>query len=190
MNRPMILRRLHADHTRLRQVFSVLEHQMAGFSGSDACPDFALLQDLLDYVIAYPDTIHHPLEDRLFEFVVSKGVTPTELRLVLSNRDQHLEIRSYTQKLYADVRYVLNGAVIPAAKLRADAAAYLDLQRAHMLIEERQLFPLADRLLSFEDWATLERELGATQDPMFDNLAEHFADLHRYILETDRAGTE
>jgi hemerythrin-like domain-containing protein len=182
MNTATILERLHTDHARLLKVLSVLEHQMARFCESDDGPDFALLRDVVDYVIEYPDAIHHPLEDHLFEFVVSRGVTPTERALILANRDQHVDIRPATKKLSVDIRYVLNGAVISAERLMSDAAAYVDMQRAHILTEERQLFPLADRILSFDDWARLESELGAVQDPMFDQQARRFADLHRYIV--------
>ncbi len=186
MSRPTILHRLHEDHRRLSQVFAVLEHQMQRFSRTEGGPDFGLLQNLIDYVIEYPDAVHHPLENRLFERVVGKGVTPAEDRLVSAILVQHVEIKAATRKLAEDVRWVLNGAVIPAQKLQADVSAYIDLQRAHMLVEERQLLPLANRLLSNDDWTTLENELGAIEDPMFDQAVDRFADLHRYIVQMDQ----
>ncbi len=187
MNHPPILKRLHTDHARTSQVLRVLEQQMDRFSSSDGAPDFGLLRELVEYVVEYPDAIHHPLEDRLFGYLLGKGATPAEERLVLSNLDQHVEIKAGTRKLLTDIRAILNGSVMPADQLRMDVAAYVDLQRAHMLIEEGQLFPLATRLLSADDWARLETELGAIQDPMFDQAAARFANLYRYILELHRA---
>lgn len=186
MRQPPILEHLRIDHVRMAQIRTVLEHQMRRFSTTADGPDFGLLQELVDYISEYPDTIHHPLEDRLFEHVLRKGVTPAERQLIGSNFEQHVEIKERTRKLSSDVQAVLNGAVVPADRLQADVTAYVELQLKHMLVEERQLFPLADRLFSMADWRTIEAELGENHDPLVDRQSDRFANLFRYILEIDR----
>jgi len=187
MKKPHILQRLLDDHGRLYQVFAVLEHQMELLSADGDGPDFRLLKDAAEYIIEYPDSIHHPLEDRLFEIVVAKGVDADMERLIGINRDQHREIGAETKKLHTDLELVLAGAVVPAARLLDDVTAYLQLQREHLLIEERDLFPLAQDVLEAHDWRNLTESCVLCQDPVFEDTKERFAALHRYILDQDRS---
>ena len=183
MKEPVLLRRLHTDHKHIGRVLTVLENQIRKLDDDGEGPDFDLLANLIDYIGEYPDAIHHPLEDQLFDHLVNKGLTPSERKLVFTNLGKHVEIIAATKKLAQDIATVLNGAVISAIRLKEHVDEYIDTQRSHMWVEEQQLFPLAEHMFSDEDWAELEHLREATRDPLFDKTLARFKDLYRYIVE-------
>ena len=187
MGNHRIIDRLLTDHARLWQVFAVLEHQMELLSTDGDGPDYRLLEDVVEYLIDYPDSIHHPLEDRLFEAVLAKQVDADMEILILMNRDQHVEINAGTRNLRTAIQHILVGSVVPSAQLKGLVAAYIDLQRKHLLVEERQLFPLAEATLQAQDWQALEAAYEAAQDPVFEQTLDQYAELHRYIVEMGAA---
>ena len=46
------------------------------------------------------------------------------------------------------------------------AEHYVGFYLAHMAIEEQQVLPLAERVLTREDWAELDAAFGANRDPL------------------------
>ena len=183
MKEPVLLRRLHTDHKHIGRVLTVLENQIRKLDDDGEGPDFDLLANLIDYISEYPDAIHHPLEDQLFDHLVNKGLTPSERKLVFANLGKHVEIIAATKKLAQDVATVLNGAVISAIRLKEHVDEYIHTQRSHMWVEEQQLFPLAEHMFSDEDWVQLEQLCEAAQDPLFDKTLARYEDLYRYIVE-------
>ena len=183
MKEPVLLQRLHTDHRHLGRVLTVLENQLRKLDDDGEGPDFDLLANIVDYICEYPDAIHHPLEDQLFDHLVNKGLTPPERKLVSVNIGQHVEIIAATKKLAQDIATVLNGAVISAIRLKEHVDDYIDTQRSHMRVEEQQLFPLAEHMFSDEDWAELEHLCEATRDPLFEQTIARYEDLYRYIVE-------
>ncbi|MGE0621252.1 MAG: hemerythrin domain-containing protein [Pseudomonadales bacterium] len=187
MAQPRIIRRLLDDHAHFYRIFGVLENQVALLAADGEGPDFRLLEDVIEYIIEYPDAVHHPLEDRLLAAVVEKGVDGHIEELILANRRQHSEISERTKKLHTDIQHVLIGAVIPSEQLKTHIDEYIELQRRHLVVEERELFPLAERLLEADDWKFLEDESLLRQDPLFEHTLERFSDLYRYIVDQDQA---
>ena len=43
---------------------------------------------------------------------------------------------------------------------------YVNFYHAHMAMEEEQILPLAERVLTDADWADLDEAFGANRDPM------------------------
>jgi len=45
------------------------------------------------------------------------------------------------------------------------AQRYVDFYLAHMALEEREILPLAERMLTAQDWADLDEAFAANRDP-------------------------
>ena len=149
---PVLLERLSRDHARIAGVIQQLSELAEDPAGQ---PDWDRLDELIGFLDYYADSVHHPLEDRLFDHLVNKGLTPTERHLVFRNLGQHEELLSMTGRLAAQVAEGRDGRVVDVAAFLEDVSAYVALQRRHMRFEENQLFPLLDQAFDYSDWNAL-----------------------------------
>ncbi len=70
------------------------------------------------------------------------------------------------------------------AALQDAGARFIDFQRSHISLEEREVLPLAEQRLGAEDWKSVERAFHSNSDPLFgENLASGFQALHRRITQ-------
>lgn len=178
-----VLARLQRDHRSMARVLDVLEAQR-NLLGTDEGADYMVMEQALAYLSVYADGVHHPLEDRVFDQILDKGLTPPERALVLGNLNQHVEICEATDKARADMTLILNDVVIPMQKLADDLDAYVKLQKLHMRIEQTQIFPLAVRTLKASDWEQAANDF-RTPDPLTEGAPENLdlAALNAYLAE-------
>lgn len=178
-----MLDRLHQDHARLAKLASVLrvhiQEQYKGRHGRGGWLD--LLACMVDYVHEYPDAVHHPLEDRVFERLISLGLTPAERTVVENNLAEHAKLADATRRMAEDVDMVLAGKAVSDSNLVENATAYLDLQLAHMRREETVLFPLAERLFTDAMWQEVEEAEAAARDPLFDQRLGRYDSLFEFV---------
>lgn len=151
---PVLLERLSRDHARIAGVTRQLEVLADDLEQGADWDAFSELIGFLDY---YADAVHHPLEDRVFDHLVNKGLTPTERHLVFKNLGQHEEITALTEALSRAVAQALAGETVDTADFAEQLYTYISLQRRHMRFEEQQLFPLLEQGLDNADWNALTR---------------------------------
>jgi len=173
------MQRLDGDHARMAEVLDALEQALQ--VDDDEGVNWDLVADIISYLQEYPDAVHHPLEDQLFDRVLDKGLTPAERELVHFNLAQHAEIIGATQRLADDIGSILSDIVVPFDQVQEHFKRYLELQRIHMRNEIHHLFPLAERLLAEEDWQEVAAQAAAHADPMYDLHQEKFTGLYEYI---------
>ena len=174
-----VMARLEKDHVRIARVLENLERVLVTDDDSDT--NWEIVADIISYLQEYPDTVHHPVEDQLFDLVLDKGLTPAERELVHTNLAQHAQIISATAQLARDIQQILNDIVVPLPQLQAHFQDYLELQRAHMRNEVHHLFPLAERQLEAEDWQDIAQQITAHADPLFEQGLDKFAALYQFI---------
>jgi len=149
---PVLIQRLGGDHVRIAGVV----REVAELIDTTAKePDWQRLSEVIEFLSFYADRVHHPLEDRLFDRLVNKGLTPTERRLVFKNLRQHQEITALTEAMSEQIVRALKGGVIDADDFRETAAGYVSLQHRHMRFEEAYLFPLLEAEFDDQDWNAL-----------------------------------
>ena len=149
--RPVLIERLGRDHARIAGIVRELGDVVDALGE----PDWQRLEELLHFLRYFADRVHHPLEDRLFDHLVDKGLTPMERQLVFRNLRQHEEIRALTDSLASRVETALADGAVDVAEFREEVASYLSLQRRHMRFEENQLFPLVEGAFDNADWSRL-----------------------------------
>ena len=177
-----LLQRLNEDHQHISQVLDALENELQANDTQDV--NWNIVEDIMAYLQDYPDAVHHPLEDQLFDRVLDKGLTPAERELVHFNLAQHAEIIGASHRLAQDVRNILNDIVVPIDQIQSHFLRYLELQRLHMRNEKTHLFPLAQRLLSADEWAEVGSAALCQTDPLFEARLEKYTGLYRYITGT------
>ena len=149
---PLLLERLSRDHARIAGVLK----RLADLADTlEADPDWDALSEDIEFLDYYADKVHHPLEDRVFDHLVDKGLTPTERHLVFKNLGQHEEITGLTEMLAEQAFRAAAGGAVDVSDFSDALNAYISLQRRHLRFEENQLFPLLEQGLDNSDWNRL-----------------------------------
>jgi hemerythrin-like domain-containing protein len=157
-----IIREEHqALSAMLRSVLLLLERHRK----SNTLPDFAVLRAMLFYVDEFPQKRHHRKESMLM-FPKLRARTPLA-RDMLDRLDAEHETG---ERRIQDLEHALLGFEMMGEPRRAAfesaAQAYVDFYLAHMSLEERDILPLAERVLTAEDWAELDEAFSANRDPL------------------------
>ena len=185
MPRPTVLEELHRDHTRLALILTALEAWAHDKRKSDSA-QLDRVDAMVEYISEYPDAVHHPLEDRVFERLLGKKLTKGERAAVIKNADQHQDLARRTEQLSADLDAALDAEDGVTPELLAHAAEYARVQLDHMGFEEREVFPLAERKLEADDWQAIEAEERLTQDPLFDQQLSRFEDVYHFAVDDEK----
>ena len=151
---PLLLERLSRDHARIAGVLK----RLAGLADVlESNPDWDAMSEYIAFLDYYADKVHHPLEDRVFDHLVDKGLTPTERHLVFKNLGQHEEITGMTEALTEKASIAAAGGAVDVSEFGDELNAYISLQLRHLRFEENQLFPLLEQGLDNSDWNRLTK---------------------------------
>jgi hemerythrin-like domain-containing protein len=157
-----IIRNEHATlAAMLRTILLLLgQHRQRG-----TLPDFGALRAMLFYVDEFPEKRHHQKESELL--FPALRVRTHEAADVLDRLDRdHAQGERAIRDLEHDLlAFEMMGESRRAAFERA-AQNYVDFYLHHMALEERQVLPLAERVLTEQDWITLDAAFEANRDPL------------------------
>ncbi|HEY6134246.1 MAG TPA: hemerythrin domain-containing protein [Rubrivivax sp.] len=127
-------------------------------------PDFGALRAMLFYVDEFPEKRHHPKESALL-FPKLRARTPLSRDLL----DKLDEDHARGEHKIRDLQHALLGFEMLGEPRRAAfeqaAQRYVDFYLNHMALEEREILPLAERVLTEHDWADLDEAFAANRDP-------------------------
>jgi hemerythrin-like domain-containing protein len=175
-----VINRLEQDHQRTSTLLGLLQQTLA----TKGDVDWLLTRDIIAYLQDYPDKVHHPLEDHLFDLVLDKGLPPAECELVRKNLRQHAQIMTATDQLAQEVEQILADIAVPIDHLKARIEHYISLQTAHMNGERDHLFPLAYVKLSESDWHSIQLLLDEGQpDPLTTPASGRFRRLYDCVSQ-------
>ncbi len=160
-----ILEKLHRDHVNLERILGMLTTQLDHFyAGRES--NFDLKIELMEYLETFADMGHHPLENVLYEAGMARQPERRELfeRLI----HQHHDLSGLTKRFRHSLEGVLHEAVMTRAELETQGREFVALQNLHLNLEEREVFPLLESILTDEDWKHIEQNLPEHDDPVFD----------------------
>lgn len=128
--------------------------------------DYAVFHGLFTYVDRFLDRYHHPKENHyLFPRVLARAPECKDLIEELGR--QHGEGETlFLDMLKALSAFEFSGqSAYPA--FREAVLKYTSFQRAHVLKEEVEILPLAQRVLEASDWEEIDAAFEDNEDPMF-----------------------
>ncbi|WP_018906045.1 hemerythrin domain-containing protein [Variovorax paradoxus] len=168
-----IIRHEHrALSAMLRSITLLLrEHRRHG-----TLPDFDALQAMLFYVDEFPEKLHHPKESLLLFPKLRGRSAQTDAVLDRLEREH-----AHGEFAIRELEHALLGfrtmSGTAQCEMRRDhfeqlMRHYADFYLAHMQVEETQILPLAESVLSDGEWAELDAAFRMNRDP----LAGHEAD--------------
>ena len=164
-----IMAELHKDHIHLGKVFNILDQQVELLS-TGGHPDYYLMADITHYIQHYPDLIHHPKEDRVYEIYKQRSQKAADI--VNQLQEDHKTLPSATIQLHDLLESAANSVVLVSRKeIQNEVQNFLEIERQHMNLEEEILFPLIIKTLTEDDWKSLEKtiaeETAEKIDPLF-----------------------
>ena len=160
----------------LRSILMMVER------GPQAQPErfFNVLRAMLFYIDEFPERRHHPNEsDLLFPRLARQA--PELMPIISRLEDDHMRGEGRVRELqHLLVAWELMGTARRAPFVEA-VQAYVRFYLEHMRQEEVSLLPVAERVLSEDDWAELDRAFeadrdplaGGTRDPAYETLFTH-----------------
>lgn len=153
---PEVLHTLRQEHGQLGRLLDALDWHVTRLE-QGATVDYELIRACLEYFLGFPDIAHHPKEDRLYVKLCARA--PQETTAVGDLSREHALLAQKSRDFAAALEAVLGDAIVPRNALIGWARGFIDLQRDHMMLEERIFFPAAELKLTEADWADLDREI-------------------------------
>jgi hemerythrin-like domain-containing protein len=159
------LRIIHEEHAALSAMLRSILMLLAQHRRQASLPDFATLRAMLFYVDEFPEKLHHLKESELL-FPRMRART-TEAGEVLDRLDQdHARGEHAIRELeHALLAFEMMGEARREAFERS-AQQYVDFYLAHMSLEEQQILPLAEKVLTDDDWVEIDAAFIANRDPL------------------------
>lgn len=159
------LRIIREEHQALAAMLRSILMMLAHHRRHGTLPDFATLRAMLFYVDEFPEQRHHRKESELL-FPKLRARTPLARQLL----DRLDEDHARGEQRIRELEHTLLGFEMMGEPRRAafEAAAerYVDFYLNHMGLEEHEILPLAERMLTAQDWAELDEAFTANRDPL------------------------
>ncbi|MGI9249227.1 MAG: hemerythrin domain-containing protein [Woeseiaceae bacterium] len=160
-----LMKELREDHRNMSIVLDLLDDLVRQASSGDD-PDFELFDEIMRYMTVYPDAVHHPKEDVVYEQLRSER--PDLAEGLDDVPADHRAIADLSSALRDDVEAINAGAAVRREKLIADTRKYTKRLREHMAWEEYDLFERIDEMLDAEPLDFDVSEFEHIKDPVFE----------------------
>jgi nucleotide-binding universal stress UspA family protein/hemerythrin-like domain-containing protein len=155
---------IHDEHRSLAAVIRGMQ-QVIDEARQGAPLDRATLQQMVRYVHAFPEQLHHPKEEKSLHPPLLRA-RPEAAALLQRLEAEHRHERVLVQRVEAALDVCIPTTTGDDARLATLQQAVEDLARAvwaHLDTEERQLMPLARDALSEAEWAVVADDFASHQ---------------------------
>ena len=175
---------LRQEHRNIERLLLVLERELAIFARGGR-PDYEVIHAVIAYFQVYPDAYHHPLEDMVFEKLKARdfAVAAKIGDLAADHRRGAERLRRVAQA----VESVLAGRELLRQTVNNIICDFIEHERRHIAMEERDFFPAAVNALQPQDWAEIASRLTIQRDPLFRDVVEQkFEIVRTHILQLEQ----
>jgi hemerythrin-like domain-containing protein len=159
------LRIIREEHAALAAVLRSIPMLLAQYHRQGTEPDFGALRAMLFYVDEFPEQRHHRKESELL-FPKLRARTP----LARDQLDRLDADHAVGEARIRELEHALLAFEMMGESRRPEferiAKRYVDFYLAHMAVEEHDILPLAERMLTAEDWDELNDAFAENRDPL------------------------
>lgn len=177
------IRIIKDEHRSIAAVLHGLIHLTRRIRDHGEPPDFPVLHAMLDYIVSFPEKLHHPKEDR-YLFAALRARSPQSAPLLDSLEAEHVHGDALIHRLQDGLTaYEKAGAGRFGDFLHA-VEVYADFHWAHMRREEEEVMPLAEKVLTDSDWESIAGAFKENDDPLFGiKPRQEFEQLFRRVVQ-------
>ena len=181
---PDLIAHLRRDHVNMRRVIDVLGRQLERYQMKRQISN-DLLTEIADYLIHYPDMWHHPKEDVIFKYLITR--CPDCALFIRGIMLEHKELAEHNRRLAAALYNIRMKVELPPGWLENQISKCIDKNLHHMRKEDEFYFPLASRELTEEDWKSIETEVANwKKEPIIsDDILAGYPQLAEQIRKSD-----
>ena len=158
------LNTIKSEHRKLAAILRSLRDRVARVHSGRSPPDFAELRAMLYYLDVFTARLHHPKEDE-FLFQPLRARSSDAAAIIDDLEREHAcgaaAMRSLEQAL---LRYEAGGER-EFADFATVVEGFCDFYTRHMHTEESLALPLAENILSDEDWERIDAACAAASEP-------------------------
>lgn len=159
------LRIIRDEHRAIASVLRTMNLLLADHRQRGTLPDFGILRAMLFYLDEYPERLHHPNESKLLFPTIRKR--SQEARDILDRLDAE---HARGEAAIVNLGHLLLGFEM-MGESRRDAfetamRRYTEHYFEHMRVEEVEILPLAQKVLTAEDWRDVDAAFAANRDPL------------------------
>lgn len=155
---------IHREHEALAALLQTMRQLAADYADHGAAPDFMLFATMIDYIARMPEALHHPKEDGLL-LPALRGRAPEAAALYERVAAEHRESPHAIERLSHALVHFMAAGPSAAGEFRRAVDVYVDMIWEHMAFEEREIMPLARRLVPAEAWAAIDAQFATNADP-------------------------
>ena len=180
----MVIDILRQEHRNIEKLLQVLERELSIFARGER-PDYEVVQAVLAYFQVYPDAYHHPLEDIVFEKLKLRD--PPAATNVGDLAADHRRGAERLRRVAHAVESVLADQELMRQTINDIICDFIEHERRHMAVEERDFFPAAVKALQSQDWNEIASRITDQKNPLFSQVVEErFEIVRRHILQLEQ----
>jgi hemerythrin-like domain-containing protein len=153
------IRVIEREHRKIDTVLALLRRRAAEAADGGAI-DAGLFVAIIDYMKTFPGGIHHPKEESHL-FTALERRDPSIAPLLDLLREEHEVGRALVAGLEEVLAFCRRDRSA-RGRFRDSVNAYVDFERRHMAREERDLLPIATRILTAGGWRDIDAAFAAT----------------------------
>ena len=158
---------IREEHQRYGSVLNLVRNLLDDAGEEHWSLDPELLERAFDYVEEFIDEYHHPKEDD-FLFRAVRRRSREANALVEELEAQHVDgARMMTELRAALTAWRQTRSDLDFRVFRDLARTYIDFEGRHAMKENDELIPIAEKALTYEDWATIDAAFENNDDPAF-----------------------
>lgn len=180
----MIIELLSREHRNIEKLLAVLERELEVFDRGEK-PDYEVIRAIISYFEVYPEFYHHPQEDLIFTKLRTRD--PAAAARIGDLAREHQRGTERLHRVAKAIDCVLADREVVRENVDAIVRDFIEYERRHVLMEDRDFFPAALRALEPQDWIEIGSTLTAHQDPLFSEVTEdRFNALRSHILRLEQ----
>lgn len=161
----LALQKIRDEHRSISAVLHALKSLAREAQDVRVKPGFDALRAMIRYIDEYPEQMHHPKEDQ-YLFARLEVRAPQAKPLVDALKSEHQEGARLVRELERSLLMFEDAAPAGAREFLDAVDAYAEFHWRHMRREESELLPLAERLLTAEDWRVIDEAFDSNRDPI------------------------
>ena len=138
--------------------------------------DYKIMENIINYFNHYPNSYHHPFEDKVFEWLLNE--CPSQAGIINELLADHESQSKLGRDLFMLVTAIQSGHMVPREKLVSELELFISVQRNHINKEEGRLFKDAEEVLTGLHLDEIPIPDRAALDPLFgESIDSSYAEL-------------
>ena len=170
-----MLNQLRLDHANMARMLHVLQLKQKKLEKGER-PNFQLMREVVDYILAYMEDFTAPLERVFIECLQAKA--PDQVSQVENMLSDYRKLKPRLEQLSSDIDIVLMDMVLTMDRFAEDLKQYLSAHRAYLRQEREVLFPLVEKHFDEEDLEALRQALPEGAEKELGRLQEAYPELY------------